>query len=195
MIPAVSSGKGPAHRSARCDRCLIRRAPNEQRRVTSSPRCDDITALLAAAAAADGFFRGLRLTAGRLRTANRICSSSSSSNVAAELAGSTQIWSLEQDLTGWTNRSAPRRPSPPPTSTHPHPPPSLEALRDLLLTSWCQIPQQTFRGLVEIVARQVRPVLTANVGGVIKLLLMVSVLTVTLVVGWGQAWFVLRMLV
>ena len=29
------------------------------------------------------------------------------------------------------------------------PPHSLQDLKDLLLTSWCQIPQTTFRGLVE----------------------------------------------
>lgn len=42
------------------------------------------------------------------------------------------------------------------------PPRSLEELRDLLLTCWCQIPQETFRGLVESMPLRVRAVLEAQ---------------------------------
>ena len=44
------------------------------------------------------------------------------------------------------------------------PPRNLQVLKDLLLTSWCQIPQKTFRGLVESMPRLVRAVLAAKVG-------------------------------
>ncbi|KAK3559853.1 hypothetical protein QTP86_021422 [Hemibagrus guttatus] len=43
------------------------------------------------------------------------------------------------------------------------PPRNLQDLKDLLLTSWCQIPQQTFRDLVESRPRRVRAVLAAKV--------------------------------
>ena len=42
------------------------------------------------------------------------------------------------------------------------PPHNLQDLKDLLLTSWCQIPQRTFRGLVESMPRWVRVVLAAK---------------------------------
>ena len=42
------------------------------------------------------------------------------------------------------------------------PPRNLKDLKDLLLTSWCQTPQHTFRGLVESMPRRVRAVLTAK---------------------------------
>ncbi|KAF7640777.1 hypothetical protein LDENG_00015010, partial [Lucifuga dentata] len=42
------------------------------------------------------------------------------------------------------------------------PPPYLQDLKDLLLKSWCQIPQDTFRGLVESMPQQVRAVLAAR---------------------------------
>ncbi|KAK3507481.1 hypothetical protein QTP70_026050 [Hemibagrus guttatus] len=42
------------------------------------------------------------------------------------------------------------------------PPPNLEDLKDLLLTSWCQIPRHTFRDLVESMPRRVRAVLAAK---------------------------------
>ena len=44
------------------------------------------------------------------------------------------------------------------------PPRNLQDLKDLLLTSWCQIPQHTFRGLVESMPRRVRAVLAAKGG-------------------------------
>lgn len=44
------------------------------------------------------------------------------------------------------------------------PPPNLDNLKYLLLTSWCQIPQHTFRGLVESVPLRVRAVLGAKGG-------------------------------
>ena len=44
------------------------------------------------------------------------------------------------------------------------PPRNLQDLKDLLLTSWCQIPQDTFRGLVESMPRRVRAVLVARGG-------------------------------
>ena len=44
------------------------------------------------------------------------------------------------------------------------PPRNLQDLKDLLLTSWCQIPQHTFRDLVESMPRQVRAVLSAKRG-------------------------------
>ena len=43
-------------------------------------------------------------------------------------------------------------------------PRNLQDLKDLLLTSWCQIPQHTFRGLVESMPRRVRAVLAAKGG-------------------------------
>jgi len=42
------------------------------------------------------------------------------------------------------------------------PPRNLQDLKDLLLTSWCQIPQHIFRGLVESMPRRVRAVLAAK---------------------------------
>uniref|UniRef100_A0A8P4G4M8 Transposable element Tcb1 transposase n=1 Tax=Dicentrarchus labrax TaxID=13489 RepID=A0A8P4G4M8_DICLA len=42
------------------------------------------------------------------------------------------------------------------------PPHNLQDLKDLLQTSWCQIPQHTFRGLVESMPQRVRAVLAAN---------------------------------
>ncbi|KAK3541531.1 hypothetical protein QTP86_029169 [Hemibagrus guttatus] len=42
------------------------------------------------------------------------------------------------------------------------PPHNLQDLKDLLLTSWCQIPQHTFRDLVESMPRRVRAVLAAK---------------------------------
>ncbi|KAK3505622.1 hypothetical protein QTP70_021284 [Hemibagrus guttatus] len=39
---------------------------------------------------------------------------------------------------------------------------NLQDLKDLLLTSWCQIPQHTFRDLVESMPRLVRAVLAAK---------------------------------
>uniref|UniRef100_A0A8P4K6M0 Transposable element Tc1 transposase n=1 Tax=Dicentrarchus labrax TaxID=13489 RepID=A0A8P4K6M0_DICLA len=42
------------------------------------------------------------------------------------------------------------------------PPNNLQDLKDLLLTSWCQIPQHTFRGLVESMPQRVTAVLAAN---------------------------------
>ncbi|MCI4386854.1 hypothetical protein PGIGA_G00067410 [Pangasianodon gigas] len=42
------------------------------------------------------------------------------------------------------------------------PPHNLQDLKDLLLTSWCQIPQHTFRSLVESMPRWVRAVLVAQ---------------------------------
>jgi len=44
------------------------------------------------------------------------------------------------------------------------PPHNLQDLKDLLLTSWCQIPQHTFRSLVESMPRWVRAVLAAKGG-------------------------------
>ena len=44
------------------------------------------------------------------------------------------------------------------------PPRNLQDLKDLLLTSWCQRPQDTFRGLVESTPRRVRAVLAARGG-------------------------------
>ncbi|MCI4382560.1 hypothetical protein PGIGA_G00016250 [Pangasianodon gigas] len=44
------------------------------------------------------------------------------------------------------------------------PPHNLQDLKGLLLTSWCQIPQHTFRGLVESMLRRVRAVLVAQGG-------------------------------
>uniref|UniRef100_A0A0E9WSK0 Tc1-like transposase DDE domain-containing protein n=1 Tax=Anguilla anguilla TaxID=7936 RepID=A0A0E9WSK0_ANGAN len=44
------------------------------------------------------------------------------------------------------------------------PPHNLQDLNDLLLTSWCQIPEDTFRGLVESMPRWVRAVLAARGG-------------------------------
>ena len=44
------------------------------------------------------------------------------------------------------------------------PPRNLQDLKDLLLTSWCQIPQDTFRGLVEFMPRRLRAVLAARGG-------------------------------
>ncbi|KAK3563664.1 hypothetical protein QTP86_033502 [Hemibagrus guttatus] len=44
------------------------------------------------------------------------------------------------------------------------PPHNLQDLKDLLLTSWCQIPQHTFRDLVESIPRWVRAVLAAKGG-------------------------------
>lgn len=44
------------------------------------------------------------------------------------------------------------------------PPRNLQDLKDLLLTSWCQIPQHTFRGLVESMPRRLRAVLVAKGG-------------------------------
>ncbi|KAF7659717.1 hypothetical protein LDENG_00294150 [Lucifuga dentata] len=44
------------------------------------------------------------------------------------------------------------------------PPHNLQDLKDLLLTSWCQIPQDTFRSLVESMPRQVRAILAARGG-------------------------------
>ncbi|KAK3544994.1 hypothetical protein QTP86_031024 [Hemibagrus guttatus] len=38
------------------------------------------------------------------------------------------------------------------------PPHNLQDLKDLLLTSWCQIPQHTFRDLVDSMPRRVRAV-------------------------------------
>ncbi|KAJ8417445.1 hypothetical protein AAFF_G00286720 [Aldrovandia affinis] len=43
-------------------------------------------------------------------------------------------------------------------------PHNLQDLKDLMLTSWCQIPQDTFRGLVEYMPRRVRDVLVARGG-------------------------------
>ncbi|KAK3532871.1 hypothetical protein QTP70_001156 [Hemibagrus guttatus] len=43
-------------------------------------------------------------------------------------------------------------------------PHNLQDLKDLLLTSWCQIPQHTFRDLVESMPRWVRTVLAAKGG-------------------------------
>lgn len=42
------------------------------------------------------------------------------------------------------------------------PPCNLQDLKDLLLTSWCQIPQYTFRGLVESMPERVRAALSAK---------------------------------
>ena len=42
------------------------------------------------------------------------------------------------------------------------PPHNLQDIKDLLLTSWCQIPQHTFRGLVESMPHQVWAVLAAK---------------------------------
>ncbi|XP_051541380.1 voltage-gated hydrogen channel 1-like isoform X1 [Myxocyprinus asiaticus] len=44
------------------------------------------------------------------------------------------------------------------------PPHKLQDLKDLLLMSWCQIPQDTFRGLVESMPRRVGTVLAAHGG-------------------------------
>ncbi len=44
------------------------------------------------------------------------------------------------------------------------PPRNLQDLKDLLLTSWYQTPQHTFRGLVESMPRWVRAVLAAKGG-------------------------------
>ncbi|KAG5841041.1 hypothetical protein ANANG_G00195380 [Anguilla anguilla] len=44
------------------------------------------------------------------------------------------------------------------------PPHNLQDLKDLLLTSWCQISEDTFRGLVESMPRRVRAVLAARGG-------------------------------
>lgn len=44
------------------------------------------------------------------------------------------------------------------------PPGDLQDLKDLLLTSWCQIPEDTFRGLVESMPQRVRAVLAAEEG-------------------------------
>ncbi|KAF7666055.1 hypothetical protein LDENG_00118340 [Lucifuga dentata] len=44
------------------------------------------------------------------------------------------------------------------------PPHNLQDLKDLLLTSWCQIPQDTFRSLVEFMPQWVRAVLAARGG-------------------------------
>ncbi|KAK3522560.1 hypothetical protein QTP86_023282 [Hemibagrus guttatus] len=44
------------------------------------------------------------------------------------------------------------------------PPHNLQDLKDLLLTSWCQIPQHTFRDLVKCMPRRVRAVLAAKGG-------------------------------
>ena len=44
------------------------------------------------------------------------------------------------------------------------PPHNLENLKDLLLTYWCQIPQHSFRGLVESMPHRVRAVLAAKLG-------------------------------
>ena len=44
------------------------------------------------------------------------------------------------------------------------PPCNIQDLKDLLLTSWCQIPQHTFRGLVESMPQRVRAVLAAKGG-------------------------------
>ena len=44
------------------------------------------------------------------------------------------------------------------------PPRNLQDLKDLLLTAWCQIPQQTFRGLGESMPPRVRAVLAAKGG-------------------------------
>uniref|UniRef100_A0AAY5L9N5 Tc1-like transposase DDE domain-containing protein n=1 Tax=Esox lucius TaxID=8010 RepID=A0AAY5L9N5_ESOLU len=44
------------------------------------------------------------------------------------------------------------------------PPHNLLDLKDLLLTSWCQIPQHTFRGLVEPMPRQVKGVFAVKGG-------------------------------
>ncbi|KAK3533242.1 hypothetical protein QTP70_013655 [Hemibagrus guttatus] len=44
------------------------------------------------------------------------------------------------------------------------PPHNLQDLKDLLLTSWCQIPQHTFRDLVESMPRRVRAVFAAKGG-------------------------------
>ena len=44
------------------------------------------------------------------------------------------------------------------------PPRNLQDLNDLLWTSWCQIPEQTLRGLVESMPPQVRAVLAAKGG-------------------------------
>nr|XP_020464514.1 copine-3-like isoform X3 [Monopterus albus] len=43
-------------------------------------------------------------------------------------------------------------------------PRTLQDLKDLLLTSWCQIPEDTFRGPVESVPQQIRAVLAAKGG-------------------------------
>ena len=44
------------------------------------------------------------------------------------------------------------------------PPGNLQDLKDMLLTSWCQIPEDTSRGLVESTPRWVRAVLVAQGG-------------------------------
>ena len=44
------------------------------------------------------------------------------------------------------------------------PPRNLQELKELLLTSWCQIPQHTFRGLVESMPQRVMAVLAAEGG-------------------------------
>ncbi|KAK3525097.1 hypothetical protein QTP86_015271 [Hemibagrus guttatus] len=44
------------------------------------------------------------------------------------------------------------------------PPHNLQDINDLLLISWCQIPQHTFRDLVEPMPRQVKAVLAAKGG-------------------------------
>ncbi|KAK3560207.1 hypothetical protein QTP86_000776, partial [Hemibagrus guttatus] len=44
------------------------------------------------------------------------------------------------------------------------PPYNLQDLKDLLLSSWCQIPQHTFRGLVESIPQRVRAVSAAKMG-------------------------------
>uniref|UniRef100_A0A3B1JRE4 Transposase Tc1-like domain-containing protein n=1 Tax=Astyanax mexicanus TaxID=7994 RepID=A0A3B1JRE4_ASTMX len=44
------------------------------------------------------------------------------------------------------------------------PPGNLQELKDLLMKSWCQIPQNTFRGLVESMPQRVEAVLAANGG-------------------------------
>ncbi|KAK3515696.1 hypothetical protein QTP70_028535 [Hemibagrus guttatus] len=59
--------------------------------------------------------------------------------------------SIQSSICGmcWTNKSDPC---------------NFENLKDLLLKSWCQIPQHTFRDLVESMPRRVRAVLAAKVG-------------------------------
>lgn len=52
------------------------------------------------------------------------------------------------------------------------PPPNLKGLKDMLLMFWCQKPKDTFRGLVEFLAQQVRVVAEADLHITRQVLLM-----------------------